>query len=334
MIKVGDKVRFLNDVGGGVVTGFQNSQTALVTDDEHGFEIPTLVTQCVVVDNSNYEIGEGIVETVEEKKSDDVVLEYSENNELKIHLALIPENKETPLAGLINLYLVNDSNYFIYYVCDGISESMKSIEDGLLRPNTKVLVDSITTQVLDEIGKMSFRMIPFKRGKSYDKKSLIETTISIKSVKLIKTSSYKENNFFNDNAIVYNLHENLMEEAVKKISIGDILASNKEKQPSKQKGFNSPKPKQEVIEVDLHIEKLLDNHSGMSNGEIVEYQISKVNTTLSVKHKKGQRIVFIHGVGNGRLKMEILKVLDRKYKYNYQDASFREYGYGATMVII
>ena len=50
---------------------------------------------------------------------------------------------------------------------------------------------------------------------------------------------------------------------------------------------------------------------------------------------KGRRIVFIHGVGNGTLKTELRKQLERKYKgINYQDASFREYGYGATMVII
>jgi len=49
---------------------------------------------------------------------------------------------------------------------------------------------------------------------------------------------------------------------------------------------------------------------------------------------KGRKIVFIHGVGNGVLKNEIRKQLERKYKVYYQDASFREYGYGATMVII
>jgi dsDNA-specific endonuclease/ATPase MutS2 len=48
-----------------------------------------------------------------------------------------------------------------------------------------------------------------------------------------------------------------------------------------------------------------------------------------------RRIVFIHGVGNGRLKHEILKTLNRKYpKLRYQDASFKKYGYGATLVML
>ena len=48
-----------------------------------------------------------------------------------------------------------------------------------------------------------------------------------------------------------------------------------------------------------------------------------------------QKIVFIHGVGQGVLKLEISKELKSKYKkYRYQDASFREYGYGATMIYL
>jgi dsDNA-specific endonuclease/ATPase MutS2 len=50
---------------------------------------------------------------------------------------------------------------------------------------------------------------------------------------------------------------------------------------------------------------------------------------------KVNRIVFIHGVGNGVLKQEIHHKLKSIYaKYFFQDASFQEYGYGATMVIL
>ena len=48
-----------------------------------------------------------------------------------------------------------------------------------------------------------------------------------------------------------------------------------------------------------------------------------------------KRIVFIHGVGQGVLKQEVAKLLQAKFKkYYFQDASFKEYGYGATMVIL
>ena len=49
----------------------------------------------------------------------------------------------------------------------------------------------------------------------------------------------------------------------------------------------------------------------------------------------GRRIVFIHGKGEGVLRNALIKELRTHYKQcRYQDASFREYGYGATMVTI
>jgi len=45
--------------------------------------------------------------------------------------------------------------------------------------------------------------------------------------------------------------------------------------------------------------------------------------------------VFIHGKGEGVLRNALLKELRTKYKgCRSQDASFREYGFGATMVTI
>ena len=86
----------------------------------------------------------------------------------------------------------------------------------------------------------------------------------------------------------------------------------------------------------LHIQELADDFANLSNAEILDIQMSRFTTALDGGIIAGtRRIVFIHGIGNGRLKHEILKTLDRKYpKLRYQDASFKEYGYGATMVII
>ena len=74
----------------------------------------------------------------------------------------------------------------------------------------------------------------------------------------------------------------------------------------------------------------------LSNGEIVNIQMDRFETSLETAIRaKTQRIVFIHGVGNGKLKHELRKTLERKYPdLKYQDASFKEYGYGATMVYL
>ncbi|MCK4923138.1 MAG: Smr/MutS family protein, partial [Bacteroidales bacterium] len=100
-------------------------------------------------------------------------------------------------------------------------------------------------------------------------------------------------------------------------------------------------PKKEVIsknitEVDLHIHHIVDDYNKLSNAEIVDIQMARFKTSLdtAIIHKT-RRIVFIHGVGNGKLKFEIRKSLDKDYAdLKYQDASFKEYGYGATMVMI
>ena len=90
------------------------------------------------------------------------------------------------------------------------------------------------------------------------------------------------------------------------------------------------------MEVDLHIHELLDDTTNMTNGEMLEYQLGVFRKTLDeYKDRKGQKIVFIHGKGEGVLRNAILKELKSKYRdYPYQDASFREYGFGATMVTI
>ena len=74
----------------------------------------------------------------------------------------------------------------------------------------------------------------------------------------------------------------------------------------------------------------------MSNSEILNYQLDKFREVLEqYKNKREQRIVFIHGKGDGVLRKALLDELKRKYPtFRHQDASFQEYGFGATMVTI
>ena len=55
-MKIGDKVRFLSDVGGGRVAGFQGKNIVLV-EDEDGFQVPTPANELVVVGDDDYKIG-------------------------------------------------------------------------------------------------------------------------------------------------------------------------------------------------------------------------------------------------------------------------------------
>ena len=90
-----------------------------------------------------------------------------------------------------------------------------------------------------------------------------------------------------------------------------------------------------VMEVDLHIEQLIPNSRGMSNYDILTCQLEAVKRQLAfAKSKKIQRIVFIHGVGEGVLKLELEYVLRRYEDLTYYDADYQKYGFGATEVYL
>ncbi len=96
------------------------------------------------------------------------------------------------------------------------------------------------------------------------------------------------------------------------------------------------KTKSSIEEVDLHINEIVNDISGMTSGEIVDIQIARFRTALDgAVRAKQKKIIFIHGKGAGKLKREICKIIDNEYhRCRCQDASFREYGYGATMILI
>ena len=92
----------------------------------------------------------------------------------------------------------------------------------------------------------------------------------------------------------------------------------------------------DIIEVDLHINELIDSTAGLSPADILNLQIDEFRKVMDANlKKKGQKIVFIHGKGEGVLRSAIMKELNHRYKgHTVQDASFREYGFGATQVTI
>lgn len=91
-----------------------------------------------------------------------------------------------------------------------------------------------------------------------------------------------------------------------------------------------------IIEVDLHISTLLETSAGMNNAAMLEHQLDIFRQTMqSYKNAKGQKIVFIHGKGEGVLRKAIIDELKLRYaKCDWQDASFQQYGFGATQVTI
>ena len=87
---------------------------------------------------------------------------------------------------------------------------------------------------------------------------------------------------------------------------------------------------------DLHIGELTDSLVGMEPKDMLEMQLAEVRRRMKENSSRlGQKIVFIHGKGEGVLRKSVLELLKKEYpKAELQDASFREYGFGATLVTI
>lgn len=124
------------------------------------------------------------------------------------------------------------------------------------------------------------------------------------------------------------------------LSVQEKIASeSKEKQLEnfyqKTKSLNRIETPEE-IEVDLHIEELIDTHHGMSNSQILDVQMANFKRELNIAiRKKVQRLIIIHGVGEGVLKSAIRQELYDCYpSIEHHDASYRKYGYGATEILI
>ena len=86
--------------------------------------------------------------------------------------------------------------------------------------------------------------------------------------------------------------------------------------------------------IDLHIEKIMDQHSHLTNAEILQFQLEEFEKWIELAQLNHlPSMIIIHGVGKGKLKAEIhdlLKVKKGVKQFINQYADF--YGYGATEV--
>lgn len=136
-------------------------------------------------------------------------------------------------------------------------------------------------------------------------------------------------------------------ELVKKFNTSDLSVFNssqnisqilKDKELPKKRSFEKEKKSRKeefVLEVDLHIEKLVPSKRGMSNYDILNLQMETAKRQLDFAIKNRMpKVVFIHGVGEGVLKAELDFLLGRYDGISFQDANYQKYGLGATEVYI
>lgn len=344
-MKTGDKVRFLNTTGGGVVKGFQGKDIALV-EDEEGFDIPILIRECVVIEPANdaqVRQSSKPSEVIQQNNiANKVVEEYKveetkEGEQLAVLLAYLPIDVKSLSTTNFECYLINDSNYYLSYnYISRTEEGWVSRNTGTIEPNTRLFLEEFSKSELNDLERICLQFFAYKKNKAFTLKNSYSVELHIDTVKFYKLHSFKENDYFEDEAIIYPMVRRDLAEKELFISAEEIEQAIKQKEQRPRIQPIVKKEKNSIIEVDLHSNELLDNTNGLSSGDILEYQLTKVREAMDENRKnKGQKIVFIHGKGDGVLKKAIIKELNANYKSAYfQDASFREYGYGATMVTI
>jgi hypothetical protein len=346
-MKTGDKVRFLNTTGGGVVKGFQGKDIAMVEDDD-GFDIPVLIRECVVIEPGDAQVRQtskptaevqqkAVVGKVEEKYEDYKTEETKEGEQLSVFLAYLPVNIKNLSTTAFECYLINDSNYYLSFNYMSRSENgWTSRNAGVIEPNTKLFIEEFDRMELNDIERICLQFLAYKKEKPFALKNAYSVEAHIDTVKFYKLHSFRENDYFEDEAIIYPISRRDLAEKELVISAEEIEMAIKQKEGRPRIQPIVKKEKNAILEIDLHAAELLDDTDSLSSGDILEYQLKKFRDVMNEnKRNRGQKIIFIHGKGDGVLKNAVLKELRSNYKSAYyQDASFREYGYGATMVTI
>lgn len=115
-------------------------------------------------------------------------------------------------------------------------------------------------------------------------------------------------------------------------------AAIKEKEQSIKRKLPKTRAKdryEPTMEVDLHINQLVKSPKGMTNHEMLTLQLDTAKRQLEFAiSKRIQKLVFIHGVGEGVLKVELDYLLGRYSNIKFYDANYQKYGLGATEVYI
>jgi hypothetical protein len=375
-MKTGDKVRFLNDVGGGTVLRIEGK--IAVIGDEDGFEIPTPIANLVVVSDgrsagasagsaakaepkpcaANREhragapgappsarqakgspknrVGDsspfaGIPEEPSAEKPQE---RDAPGESYELMLAFLP-----PANEKTDLYLLNDSPYRALYSI-GMYErdgSVQPLAQGQVEGDSKLLIKSLSVSRLRDFQTLRIEVVLYKNI-SYRPQDLDAVDVKLNPLKFFRQGAFAENEFFEETALIIRLFssESAEKEKMRSVSAEEVKAAMQQKndvQPEPQKPESQP----ELEEVDLHAEMLVSDVNKFSAGELLELQMSRFTAALENALASGRkgRIVFIHGIGNGKLKQELRLYLTKNYpQMSFQDASFRQYGYGATMIFL
>lgn len=351
--KVGDKVRFMDEQGGGIVSKILSSMMVNIATED-GFEIPYLARDIVKIEaeshsEKSFDVDYNVpaevfnAETHREQmdfRKEPLFLTSTEKRpELQgVFLAYVPVDQKMLISGPIHFEIYNTYQEAIQFRLVLQNENgFKELVNAKMDAFSKFYIDELDSENIEGFLKGHVQMI-FMQENSDRLLSPISAEFKIKGSKFYKENSYKTLPFIKKSAIVYEL-----------VKINEVpvlqrthAVVNKEEVPNVQVKAAAKRQRDHILqhqirdgfaEVDMHIWELVENHERMSNSEMQVVQMDYFSKCLeSAMEHRFDTVVFIHGVGSGKLKQEVREELTNYDNLEFKDASLAEYGVGATKV--
>ncbi|MDE7024425.1 MAG: DUF2027 domain-containing protein, partial [Paramuribaculum sp.] len=331
MAQIGDTVRYLNSVGGGKIIRIEGNMAYV---DEDGFETPVLLRECVVVaaasaapkpEPKHTAVAPKVTTTstpsapapIATEITQEDIAETPEGEQLNVVLAYEPREIKHINTTEFDAYLVNDSNYYLYFTYmtrADADQGWTTRYAGIVEPNIQVWLGEVLRSDIPQMERVAVQIIAFKRDKEFTLKNPIAVETPLDNTKFFKLHCFHDNIYFDTPVIAVDIVKNDI--PVKRLSIDsarieDAIKAKKavDRQHRKpvQKRKKASRINGDVIEVDLHIHELIDNTRGLSNADMLNLQIDEFRRVMDENlRNKGQKIVFIHGKGEGILRQALL----------------------------
>ena len=169
--------------------------------------------------------------------------------------------------------------------------------------------------MLNEMGHIAIQMVAYKKDKPFLLKPATAVQFSLDPLKFYKLHLFEENDFFETPALLFTIVEN---DEVARPLVVDSKRLKEQMYKDEKIIANESKKKQKkddgTVVIDLHADEVLETTAGMNTADILHYQVDVFKKTMAeYKNRKGQKIIFIHGKGEGVLRLAIVQ--DMNYSY-------------------
>lgn len=345
-IKIGDKVKFLNATGGGIVRKIIDSRLVSVAI-EGGFEIPVQASELLVIDPVNagarffhesFDVkdepgtatpGEPPSEGPEDLPAHIIHSRRSED----LYLAFVPHDQKWLITGHLDVFLINNTSYDVLYNYFRKEEegNWTGMDYGSLLAGTRWLIATITR---DELPLWTDGCLQFLFHKQVTKNvpPPFNADFSITGKKFYSEQNYRESVYIEGKGIIVKI-ATLTWENNEKVERKPVVQTGNRRPVTSDDFISKHKTGEREAEVDLHIHELVDDYTGFEKVEILEYQKNYFLRCLESAIASGYlKVTFIHGVGNGVLKGVLEDILKKQEGIEVFDAPLQKYGAGAIEV--